>query len=187
MSALSTIIESAVAGSLAEHAKLFDPKTRERAQKVLVRDIMKALTREPKEGEEPPDDAAPSAPALPERLPANDERVTAYCNLRLVAGVAQPHRLTGGDIYLPLEGDTTAVRAFARMSDRATWPFVTQRPQITAWREFFDATLPNFPRRRTDETRGGIVGYLLPWAWPPSKTGKVYAPDEAPLEEADAQ
>jgi hypothetical protein len=187
MSALSTLIESAVSASLAEHTKLFDPKNRERAQKVLVRDIMKALTREPRgEGEEQPADIAPSVPALPERLPATDDRVKAYCNLRSLAGVAQPQRFSGGDIYLPPEGDTAAVRAFGNgMPSRDEWIFVTERAQISAWLEFFDANLPNMPRRRTDETRDGVVGYLLPWPWPPSKTGKVYEPYDIQAELSD--
>jgi hypothetical protein len=180
MSALSAIIESAVGGVIAEHPKLFDPKQRERAQKLLVREIMKSLTREPK-GEV--DDGAAPAPAPAETAPQieivarTDARAKAYCALCEIAGAPAPHAASGGSICIPSEGLTARAQAFAELPPEKSWPFVTERPQLAAWFEFFDDVLPHKRRREIMEVRAGKQGVSLPWPWPPSKIGKVY---EAP-------
>jgi len=182
MSALGTLINDAVATAIAAHPKLFASESAERAQKVLTREIIKSLTKEPKtadEGGEPTSPVeAPPAPALPQRVSAKDDRVTAYVNLRTLAGAVQPTRLTGGDIYLPPEADTAAVRAFAELPQREKWLFVSGREQLAAWLEFFDVLLPNAARRQITVTVDTKVGAYLPWPWPPSKLGKTYSPED---------
>ncbi|MEI9804075.1 MAG: hypothetical protein WDN48_05925 [Pseudolabrys sp.] len=167
MSMLSTIIDTAVAAVVAEHPKLFEPKSIDRAQKLLTREIVKSLTREPRgDGEAAP---AAAGPASFERVTADDERGIAYCNLRAIAGeLAKPTRASNGDIYLPAEAAGPEVLPFAKLPPREQWAVITDLAQLTAWREFFDATLPNLARRP-------FAG-VAPWPWPPSKAGKVYEP-----------
>lgn len=171
MNTLATIIDGAVATVIAEHPKLFDPKAIERAQRVITREIMRTLTRAP--GDEARPEPAPEAAPF-ERVPADDERGKAYVNLRIVARALspQPQRLAGGDILLPREASGPEVLPFAKMPERSQWVPVTEVAALAAWRDFFDATLPNLARRPFGDT-----GVLMPWPWPPSKTGKIYEPD----------
>lgn len=180
MSALSTIIAAAVADAVAANAKLFDPKKIERAPEVLTRAITKALTREPKTDGEDAAAAASETPPAGGPVSADDPRAKAYAALRKLAGAVAPMQIGGGVTYVPPEADTPAVAAFADMPPRERWLFVTSRANLTAWAEFFDATIPNLARRQITETHGGAAGIFLPWPWPPSKTGKVYTADEAP-------
>lgn len=185
MGALSTIIDGAVGTVIAEHPKLFNPESKERTQKLLVREIMKSLVKEPRvDGDETPQPPIqePTGGAR-ELTPATDERAIAYCHMRAIAGAVAPSRYGGDRIYIPPEGDTAAVRAFANLPERKNWSFITNRAQLTAWLEFFDAALPDVPRRKIFENREGLSGVDLPWPWPPSKTGKIY--DHPPVAEDD--
>jgi hypothetical protein len=177
MSALGSIIDAAVASVISEHPKLFNPQGKERAQKVLVREILKLLVREPRDGTS--NETQPDNP-IAELTSADDPRAVAYCRLRELAGAVRPMTFGQGQIYLPVESNTAAVRAFAELPPQQEWLFITDRRQLTAWREFFDETLPNVSRREITAARGDAVGAQLPWCWPPSKTGKLYA---APSEE----
>lgn len=179
MSALSAIIDTAVSTVIAEHPKLFDPKQKERVQKVLTREIVRSLTREQKTDVDDESTPVPESAPVVETVAGNDPRAIAYTALRSVAGAVTPMRLSGGAIYLPPEGATAQVGAFANLPPREKWEFITDVNQIAAWFEFFNDALPNVRRRDITETRNGIVGALLPWPWPPSKTGKVYMPGEA--------
>lgn len=185
MNTLATIIDSAVATAIAEHPKLFDPKAVDRAQRVLTREIMRSLTRAPGADGEPAKPETPPEPEPFELIRGTDERATAYINLRIAARALspQPQRQAGGDIYLPREASGPEVMPFAKMPPREQWLFVTEFSPMTAWREFFDATLPNLARRPFGEKRGDVTGVFVPWPWPPSKTGKVYEPEQ----EASAQ
>jgi len=170
---LATIIDSAIAAVIAEHPKLFEPKAVEggKTQRVITREIMRTLTRAP--GEE----AKPETPPEPEpfeRILAADVRVTAYINLRIASRALspQPIRLAGGDIMLPREASGPEVLAFAKMPPKERWVHVTELAPLAAWRDLFAATLPNLERRPF-----GDNGVMMPWPWPPSKTGKIYEPE----------
>jgi hypothetical protein len=172
MNTLATIIDCAVAAVIAEHPKLFDPKMTERAQKTLTREIMRTLTRSP--GEEAKPEPAPE-PEPFERVKAADERGLAYVNLRIASRALspQPIRLAGGDIMLPREASGPEVQPFAKMPPKEQWVLVTEAAPLAAWRDFFVATLPNLERRPF-----GDNGVMMPWPWPPSKTGKIYEPEQ---------
>jgi len=181
MSALSSIIDAAVGSVIAEHPKLFNPQGKERAQKVIVREIVKSLVREPRNEDDEQVNVATVESSVIKTVPATDERAIAYCLLRSIAGAVFPVRCAGDHIYIPPEGDVTAVRALANVPDHKDWPFVTSRQQLTAWLEFFDETLPGISRRKIFEVRDGVSGVEVPWSWPPSKTGKIY--DHPPEDE----
>ena len=168
MNTLATIIDGAVAAVIAEHPKLFDPKAIERAQRVITREIIRTLTRVP--GDEAKPEAAPE-PEPFERIVAADERTIAYINLRIASRALspQPIRLAGGDIMLPREASGPEVLPFAKMPPKEQWVLVTEVAPLAAWRDFFAATLPNLERRPF-----GDSGVMMPWPWPPSKTGKIY-------------
>jgi len=181
MSALSAIIESAVGGVIAEHPKLFDPKQRDRAQKLLVREIMKSLTREPKGDGETDEAPAPTqADTVPqiEIVPSSDTRAKAYRALCEIAGAPAPISASGGSICIPPEGLTVRAQAFAELPPEKDWPFVTDGHQRAAWFGFFEEVLPNKRRRDITEVRAGAAGIVVPWLWPPSKLGTVYAPEQ---------
>lgn len=175
MSALARMIDQAIGEVIAEHPKLFAEKSVEKTRKLLVRKIMKTLTAPQSESYDPHDIAMQSSAG--ESVAADDPRALAYCQLRIVAGAVAPFRSSGDQVYLPREGDVSAVRPFADLPPKKQWPFISDRAQLTAWREFFDETLPDVSRRSIMETRDGQHGAFLPWLWPPSKLGKVY---EAP-------
>jgi len=182
LSALSEIIGSAIGTVIAEHPKLFAEKTGERAQKLLVREIMKSLTREPKADETGEADDGETL----RTVPASDPRAIAYRNLREAAGAPAGQRFAGDTVYIPAESDTPAVHAFAVMPDKSAWEFITERRQLIAWLEFFDGVLPNVARRSIVSTRGSVQGATLPWPWPPSKTGKIYEAESELDIEGDA-
>jgi hypothetical protein len=175
MSALGDVIDCAVASVIAEHPKFFNLQTQERARKTLVREIVKSLVREVRDVG---DEQSPAAPVktVGGLIASNDSRAIAYCNLREIAGAVRPQHYGSGQIYLPPEAETTAVRAFAELPPRKEWPFISDRRQLTAWSEFFEESLPSVSRRQITETRGDLYGAQLPWLWPPSKTGKIYEP-----------
>lgn len=177
MSALSTIIAAAVADAIAANPKLFDPKKIERAPEVLTRDIVKALTRSPKEAEAEAQAEAETPPF--EMAPAESPLAKAYINLRLVAGCLARHAANAsGAVYVPREGNNAAVLAFADVPAPDAWRTIT-KPQQTAWHEFFERVLPGANRRPLGDATP------LPWPWPPSKEGKTYDAAEAPAEQLD--
>jgi len=177
MSALAKMIDAAVVSVIEEHPKLFAANSAERARKLVVRRIMKSLTGpQDDEADEPAQPTADQAVApAAETVKFDDPRAIAYCNLRIVAGAVRPLRI-GDSVYLPAEATSECVRAFLELAPRSEWIFVTDRRQLQAWREFFDETLPGVSRRDVVEKRADATGALLPWPWPPSKTGKIYDP-----------
>jgi hypothetical protein len=174
MSALGEIVDAAVASVIAEHPNLFNPQGKTRAHKTLSREIMKALTgKRPGDGGDQPAQVTDDKPG--ELIAADDPRAIAYANLRQVAGAIPAQRING-QIWLPRQGDSTAVATFSDLPPRWAWEFYSDHRQLTAWAEFFAATLPSVARRETRVTRDGVTGLELPWPWPPSKTGKIYEP-----------
>lgn len=175
MSALGDVIDGAVASVIADHPKLFNLQTKDRARKMIVREVIKSLVREVRDvgDEQAPASAAKTIGTL---ITADDPRAIAYCNLRKIAGAVLPLYHGTGQIYFPPESDTTAVRTFAELPPRKGWQFISDRRQLTAWSEFFEEALPGVSRRQITETHDGVLGAYLPWPWPPSKTGKIYEP-----------
>lgn len=171
MSALSTLIAAAVADAVAANPKLFDPKKLERAPDILAKDIMRSLTRSPKEGEAEPQ-AEIDAPPY-EMAPAGSPLAKAYVNLRSVASCLARHAASAtGAVFVPRGANNAAVLAFADLPALAEWRPVTKAQQ-TAWHEFFERVLANANRRPIGDATA------LPWPWPPSKEGKVYAPEQS--------
>lgn len=176
MNVLAKIIDQAVASAMEKHPKLFVAKESEKAQKTLSREIMRSLTRAPSDAETEAELSATQSTG--QSIPLSDERAIAYCQLRKVAGAVEPFSAIPDQIFLPPEADVTCVRVFANCPPQSEWPFVTKVAQLTAWNEFFGETLPGVSRRPITQVRNGVTGALLPWPWPPSKTGKIYEPEE---------
>lgn len=176
MSILRTIIDQAVAETIADHPKWFSEKGRESARRELVRKIMAAF----RDGGGEKDDAAPEPVETPKHIMAAIESNVgrAYINLRVIAGAAMPTCISS-EIVVPSVANCEAVLALADMPDRKQWPFVSDRQQIGAWVGFFDTYLPNIARRPIKTTCNGESGIWVPWPWPPAKDGKTYERDEA--------
>lgn len=180
--ALAKMIETAVVEVVDEHPKLFAANSADRAKKLIIRRIMKTLVgpKPESESDEKPDSLAPTARAA-ETVRHDDPRAIAYCNLRKVAGAVRPIRI-GENVYLPPEADAECVKAFLDLPELPKWPLIHDKAKLQAWREFFDETLPGISRRDIMmKTSDGAIGAVLPWLWPPSKTGKTYEPE---IEEA---
>lgn len=185
MSALSSIVDGAVAAIIAEHPKLFAEQHKDRAHKLITREIVKAFTREPKEGDETV--AAEEPPPAFELLPAEDRRARAYINLRAMAGAVAPMSINGR-ISVPRAAIDDGAMALADLPPQAKWEFV-MGPNLAAWLEFFEAALPDVARRKiTTPDEFNRLGARLPWLWPPSKQGRTYTrrDDDEESEEADA-
>lgn len=170
MSALSTLIDTAVARVISEHPKLFAAANMERARKVLTREIVKDFTREPKEDQ--PAEPEETRPAI-ELLPATDTRAKAYIALRSLAGAVSPMRADGDRISVPREADGAAILALAELPPRDQWVHV-RGGNLKAWLDFFDEMLPGVSRRKITEVENGVTVTLMPWIYPPSKTGRTY-------------
>lgn len=167
-------IDGAVAATIASHPKLFTPKGLEKAQAILVRKIMAALSDRDK-APAPPDPPAPQT--SPQRfmlVNQNSREAQAYTNLRRIAGGLKPRQMSDGRVIIPAPAFCSAVFALADLPPFCDWPFLTDANKVKAWMEFFREMLPDIPRRPITETRDGVTGICMPAYWPPSKTGKMY-------------
>lgn len=181
MNVLRAIITAAVGNAIAEHPKYFTERGHEKAQAAIVRKIMSALRDDDgTEGPTPP----PPAAEPPFVLADPDSReAKGYINLRRIAGAVDAKRVGDGKIVIRREAYCEAVFALADTPPREQWLFLTEPPQVKAWLELFRETLPDTGRRSLFEPRGAQSGIVMPYAWPPSKAGKVYDPAESSQEE----
>jgi hypothetical protein len=175
VSGIRPIIENAVATVIAEHPKYFTDRGLEKAGNAIVRKVMAALVPR-SAGDEQAEPAPPAEPVEPKPLPVDPKtrEGRAYTNFRAFAGAAAAFRMGDGKISLPVAAQNERVYAFADLPPEPEWRFITERPQIAAWLEFFGEVLTASARRPIQITRGDQVGILMPWPWPPSKDGKVY-------------
>lgn len=185
MNVLRAIITSAVGNAIAEHPKYFTPRGQEKAQAAIVRRIMAALRDD--DGEEPPPPAPVAEPAFV-TVEANTREAQGYINLRKIAGAVEAKRMGDGKILIKREAYCDPVFALADIPPREQWMFIAEKDQIKAWLDFFRETLPDTGRRSLFEPRGAQSGIVMPYPWPPSKSGKIYDPSEASrqVEETDA-
>jgi hypothetical protein len=178
MHALRSIIDTAVGEALAEHPKYFTPKGAEHARGMIVRKIMAAFRDDPKAEKvaEVKIEAAPVAL----RIETTSREARGFTNLLKIAGAVAPFE-HNGTIYIPAEAACEAVYALADLPERHEWIFVTATNQISAWMLFFAEKLGIIARRSIMEQPfgQGQEGILMPYPWPPSKTGKVYEAAEA--------
>ena len=175
MNVLRALIDKAVADAIAEHPKLFAPKAAEKARGIFVRKIM-ATFNEPAEestAETSPDEA-PFIFADPQSREARG-----YKNLRLIAGASPPRVDSAGRVIILRAAYRESVFALADIGSASQWAFLTETRRITAWREFFNETLPDTVRRSIQIERNGQAGILVPDYWPPSVTGMRYQTPEA--------
>jgi hypothetical protein len=183
------IIDDAVASVLAEHPKYFTERGMEKAQAAFTRKIMAALIpRSSADDAEPqPARLAPPADLAPLTADPKSREARAYANLRTLAGATAPFRMGDGSISIPPEAQCPAVYALADMPAQPS-EFITERQQIGAWMEFFAESLPKgTPRKPIQIERAGKTGVVMPWPWPPSVTGKVYAPNPDDVVDIDAE
>lgn len=180
MTGIRPIIEHAVAAYIAEHPKQFSERGIEKAQNGLTRKIMAALMRS--EGEAEPEPPAPPAELAPLAVDPKSREGRAFANLRMLSGAAPPFRMGDGTISIPVAAQRESVYALADLPKQEAWLFITDHRQTTAWLEFFDAILTGAARKSIRAERNGEIGIVMPWPWPPSVTGKIYAPEEAEAE-----
>lgn len=172
MSALRTIIDGAVADAIAANPKYFAAKQEDRARAAIVRKIMAALLRD--DDAEKPEEAEEPNPKFV-LADAESREARGYLNLRRIAGAVPPRRDPDGRVIIAPSAYCEAVFALADLPDAEQWPFLTAPQNIEAWREFFRVTLGDTVRRSIMQERGGESGILMPFYWPPSKTGKTYS------------
>lgn len=181
MSGIRPIIDDAVAAVLAEHPKYFTPKGHEHARTVIVRKVMAAIRGDGSEkSQETPAAAITQAAPQSNLIEPVSREGRALSNLCLLAGAIAPFRTSDGRFVLPTEANNGAVFALADLPAKDQWLFLTERKRIGAWTEFFRESLPHAARKPILQTRGTETGILMPWPWPPSKTGVIYTPEETP-------
>jgi hypothetical protein len=175
MTGIRPIIDDAVAAVLAEHPKYFTPKGHEHARTVIVRKVMAAIRGA---SDKPADTTtAPTSAPQSSLVDPTSHEGRAYASLCLLAGAIAPFRTGDGRFVLPAEANNAAVLTLADLPPKDQWLFLTERKHIGAWSEFFRESLPHAARKPILQTRGTETGILMPWPWPPSKTGVVYTPE----------
>jgi len=167
---IRTIIESAVATAVAKHPKYFTPRGLEKAPAAIVREIMAAFRGDDDSGAEIP---APEKPYV--LVDQNSREARGYAMLRHIAGATPPRPMSDGCMMILRSACNEAVFTLANVPPSDQWPFVRDVAQINAWMEFFNASLPDVPRRAIADPRG----IRVPGYWPPSKAGKLYLTEEA--------
>lgn len=177
MSLIRTAIDNAVAEAIAEHPKYFTPRGLESAQGLIVRKVMAALRGDTTEKSSEPT-ADSTAPQFTLLAPTTSQ-ARAYVNLRRIAGATAPTLIGNGQLAIPSIACNDAVAAFATLPPSETWCFLTGRCEIGAWKEFFRDMLPDLSRRSITRNINGETGILMPWPFPPSRSGKVYEREEA--------
>ncbi len=177
MSLIRNAIDTAVADVMAEHPKFFTPRGIESARNILVRKIMAAL----RDGGEKPD-AVPEATASAPKfivVAADSREARAFVNLRHLAGATAPTPSGDGRVAIPAPAYCDAVFALADLPPPSAWLFLTDRDQMGAWFEFFRESLPDVARRVIAVGRNGASGILMPYPFPPNKSGKIYEAEAA--------
>jgi hypothetical protein len=177
VSNLKTIVSDAIAAAIAEHPKYFTPKGLEHAQSVILRKVMAAMRGDP--ADKAAADATAESARLPIAVDASSREGLAYTNLRWLAGAVKPVRMGDGRISVPVTAQRDDVYALADVDTRSDLPFVTDERQIAAWLEFFSETLGAAARRPIRQVRNGQTGIVVPWPWPPARSGKTYDSTEA--------
>lgn len=176
MTALRSLVDSALAEVLNEHPKYFTPHGKQHFRTTALREIMaafRAATRENESGESRDESATPPKPAGPQYVIPGSDHGRAWCELRFAGGAVSPF-IAGGQYLIPAEAAIPAVWAFAEAPAREFWPTITDRQQIAAWLGFFKNTLPGVPRRPIVTTDGNLGRSIrVPWPWPPCKDGSL--------------
>lgn len=181
MSVLRSLIDQAVADVIAEHPGYFTPRGIESARAAIVRKLCASFRASLSTKAEAAADAGEtSAPIVEQPKAMMVERSSregiAYTTLRAMAGCVPAFTAADGRICIPPECAVPAVWALADAPPRDKWPFVSDRRQIGAWREFFRETLRDMPRREVCGLEGEQWGMRAPWPWPPRKDGTL-SPD----------
>jgi hypothetical protein len=178
MNLIKSAIDNAIADAMAEHPKYFTPKGHEHARAILLRKILAGLRGD---APEKPTEEAPAAelPRAPVLVDPNSREALAYLTLCSAGGASPPFRTGDGRVSIPFEGQGAEVLAFADAPARGRWLFISDHQRVGAWNEFFRESLQGKPRRSIIVEQSGQQGIMVPWPWPPAKSGKTYDPDEA--------
>lgn len=174
MNLIRQALDDAIAQAIAERPKYFTSKGLEHARAHILRHLLTALrgdAEKPAEAEE-----TTLAPATPQPLKVTPDSREArgYAVLRMAAGATEPHEV-GGYIYIPHTAASAAVFALADAPPRDAWLLVDDSQQVGAWSEMFRDTLPTVARREVRRrSLRNLPALLVPYPYPPSKTGKIY-------------
>lgn len=178
MSGIRPIIEAGIDQAIAEHPKYFSELglSSDRARIALVRKIMAAVRGDAAD-KSSATESNPQPPAIPQPtlITASSREGRAFLNLCMLSGAPAPFRSADGRFSLPPEAANESVYALADLPPKSEWDFLTETKHIIAWREFFSESMPaGVARKPILHQRGDQQGILMPWRWPPSKTGTVY-------------
>lgn len=108
------------------------------------------------------------------------EEGRAWATLHEIAHLGKP--LEFGGKYLLPQALSPQGTVFAKAPPDEEWVFIEPEAtqQVGAWNSFLTRELAGKARPPLvwDRNRGGRVGFLAPWPWPPRKDGLTYQPAE---------
>jgi hypothetical protein len=178
MTTFRAIIDTAVAEAMSERPKYFTEAGHSHVRKLIVGKIMAMLRETGDKSASDSEQVSPPAPPGPALVAPDSREACASRHLRAAAGAPEPVRCGDGRISIMPESLRADALAFADAPPKERWLFVTDRQQIGAWKEFFRERLPGIPKRTIEIDRAGTTGILVPWPWPPTVEGKVFAAAE---------
>ena len=183
MSALRTLVESAITEVVNEHPKYFTPRGKEHIRSTVVRKVMAAFRDATKENEsgESENESATAVIRRDEPMFAKtgSREGQAYHKLCIAGGAVVPLTI-GGAYRIPACAAINAVWTFADAPALSAWKRIDDKRQIAAWLGFFADTLAGVARRPIVRNGDGMNDpfderryIIVPWPWPPRKDGSL--------------
>ncbi len=176
MSALRSLIDTAIAEVVAEHPKYFTPRGREHIRSTVTRKVMAAFrdaTKENESGESQDESATRVIRDEAIFVETGSREGQAYGKLCIAGGAVAP-LMIGGKYRIPACAAIKAVWTFADAPALSSWHAISNKREIAAWLGFFSETLAGLARRPIlREDALGRRYMLVPWPWPPCKDGSL--------------
>ncbi len=177
MSALRSLIDTAIAEVVAEHPKYFTPRGREHIRTTVTRKVMAAFreaTKENESGVETDESATRVTHDDAMYAEPQSREGRAYANLCMAGHAVRPLEIRG-KFRIPFCAAIRAVWTFADAPAWQDWPTAYNPRQIAAWLRFLSETLAGVARRSVvvSGTENEPRAIRVPWPWPPCKDGSL--------------
>ncbi len=182
MTALRSLVDSALAEVINEHPKYFTPRGKDHFRTTTLRKIMTAFrdaTKENESGESRDESATPVIRDEGLFVETGSREGQAYRTLCHAGGAVTP-LVIGGKYRIPSCAAINAVWTLADAPAMSAWHRIGDRRQIAAWLGFYSETLAGLARRpivRVGDDMNDPLNerrYLYaPFPWPPCKDGSL--------------
>lgn len=176
MTALRSLVDSALAEVINEHPKYFTPRGKDHFRTTTLRKIMAAFrdaTKENESGESRDESATPMIRDEGLFVETGSREGQAYRTLCMAGGAVTP-LVIGGKYRIPACAAIDAVWTFADAPALSQWRFIDDKRMIAAWLGFFSETLAGLARGPIVKTKTNLQRYIVvPFPWPPCKDGSL--------------